>query len=156
MPYFERKPYVSASRAVSPIAPQPDDHPISDIARRVLETERGPRRHLDGPFRCRKSCHPGSTATILLSFEAPEGAASVQMQFEPGDLTNPNGDILPANRISVIPPQIQLEPGEATDVAVAVTIPDLSEPGEYHGRIACTGTDQTSVVVIFEVAGAQT
>ena len=71
-------------------------------------------------------------------------------------MTNPNGDILPANRINVIPPQIQLEPGEATDVAIAVTIPDLSEPGEYHGRIACTGTDQTSVVVIFEVAGAQT
>ncbi|WP_298849953.1 hypothetical protein [uncultured Ruegeria sp.] len=136
--------------------PQLDQQPISDIARRVLDTEQGAQKHLDGPFRCRKTCHSGGTATIVLSLAAPQDATPVQMQFEPGDLTNPNGDILPANRINVIPPQIRLGPGEASDVAVTVTVPDLTEPGEYHGRIACTGTDQTSLVVIFEVAGVQT
>ena len=78
------------------------------------------------------------------------------MQFEPGDLTSPNGDILPANRVNVVPSQIQLAAGETTDVAIVVTVPDLTEPGAYHGRIACTGTEQTSIVVVFEVAGAQT
>ncbi|WP_050603707.1 hypothetical protein [Ruegeria sp. 6PALISEP08] len=156
MPYFERKPYVSPARVISPIAAQPDTQPISDIARRVLETERGSRKHLEGPFTCRKTCHPGGTATILLSFAAPEGAETVEMQFEPGDLTNPDGEILPANRVNVLPPQIRLAAGEVTDVAIVVTVPDLAESGAYHGRIACMGTEQTSIVVVFEVAGTQT
>ncbi|NOD47346.1 MULTISPECIES: hypothetical protein [unclassified Ruegeria] len=156
MPYFERKPYENPSRVISSVASQPDTQSISNIARRVLETERGNQKHLEGPFTCRKICHPGDTATILLSFAAAEGDEPVEMQFEPGDLTNPNGDILPANRVNVIPPQIRLASGEATDVAVVVTVPDLTEPGAYHGRIACTGTEQTSIVVVFEVAGAQT
>lgn len=156
MPYFERKPYVSTPLPVSPIAPQPDAQPISDIARRVLGAERGAQQPLEGPFACRKTCHPGGTATILLSFDAPSGGGPVALQFEPGDLINRNGDTLPANRVNVVPAQIQLNPGESTDVAVIVTVPDLADPGEYHGRIACTGTVQTSIVVMYEVAGAQT
>jgi len=124
---------------------------MSELARRVLETSAGGTQQIDGPFRCRKGCLPGSTGTILLSFTAPAGPTAVEMHFEPGDLTSRDGAVLPADRVNVVPSHVRIEPGEAVDVAINLTAHDLAEPGQYRGRIHCTGAEPTAIVVVFEV-----
>ncbi|MES0862861.1 hypothetical protein ABLN87_10930 [Ruegeria sp. SCPT10] len=151
MPYFERKPYASMIDAVAPTAPVSDQTPISELARRVLDAESGQKLPLDGPFQCRTVCTPGSKGTIVLSVAAPADGETVELRFEPGDLTNEDGAVIPADRLRVDPPAVRLAPGEVGEVRVILTVHDLAEPGRYHGRVHSFGSETSAMVVIFEI-----
>ncbi|SMO80365.1 hypothetical protein [Ruegeria faecimaris] len=151
MPYFERKPFVSALRTATKAVPEQDTLPISQIARGILNAENSTTQQLDGPFHCRKPCRPGETGTILLSFAAPAGADVVDLQFEPGDMISRDGNVLPTDKMSIQPSAVRIPPGQAVDVAVSLTIHDLAEPGQYQGRVYTKGSENTAIVVTFEV-----
>ncbi len=156
MPYFERKPYASMLRAVDPTAPMLDQNPISDLARSVLDAETGQKLPLDGPFQCQETCRPGGTGTIVLSVAAPAGFGAVEMRFEAGDLTNEEGAVIPADRLRVEPATLKLGAGEVADVSVILTVHDLVDPGQYHGRVHCFGSERSAIVVKFDIAARQT
>lgn len=161
MPYFERKPYdemireaaAAPAAAAAGSAAAPGETPIVEIARGILDAEARGRHAVDGPFACAAATPPGGTGTIVLSIAATQAGGPLAMRFEPCGLTGPGGAELGADLLSVAPATLRLRPGEAQDVTVTLSVPDLAAPGRYHGRIDGFGDERTAIVVSFDVAG---
>lgn len=154
MPYFVRKPFEKqlADTNTCVVDNAGDENPFSDLARLVLSTETGKHQTLDGPFRCRRPCSPGSVANLTLSLSADTNGGPVSVELLPGDLHGPQARIIPATSLRVNPDSVLVRPGQSAEIVVSLDAPLGVSPGLYRGRIAGTGSEPTVLIVEFEIA----
>ena len=153
MPYFVRKPFekqlADTNACVADFTS--DEMPFSELARQVLTSEKGMRQTLDGPFRCRRPCGPGSAASLTLSLSADTKGGPVSVDFLPSDLCGPQANIIPATSLRVSPDSVLVQPGQSAEIVVSLDAPPDISPGLYRGKITGTGTEPTVLVVEFEI-----
>ena len=153
MPYFERKPYGIAQAEAAMAQARPEQKPaerMSDVASRVLKSETGGQPEVYGPFRCARTCEPGSQESITLSLSADDDP--MELQFRPEEMRNPEGASISSSQVTVFPDKVSLQAGSDADVKVTLTPPPEAVPGLYSGRILAEGTEPAIFRIEFEVA----
>ena len=148
MPYFERKPY-DAMKAAAALPGPGQAASVVDLAQRVLQSETTDQAPVYGPFRCARTCAPGSQDSLTLSISSLDDAA--ELVLHPGRLEGPGGRKISASHVTISPSTLRLKDGDIADVKVTLSPPPDTAPGLYGGTIEVTGTAPALFRIAFEV-----
>ncbi|MEO6036829.1 MAG: hypothetical protein ABIQ93_00360 [Saprospiraceae bacterium] len=75
----------------------------------------------------------GDTVEVFIALRNEDAAPAMEVAFNKSDLTDPQGNKIPAENMEVHPPLLQLGPGEESEVKITVTVPETCAPGLYSG-----------------------
>jgi hypothetical protein len=102
-------------------------------------------------IRPRATVRPGQRAMISMTVRNSENRA-VRLVPLATDLLGSRGGRIPCSLLELTPSEVNLEPQEQRDLAIATTIPLDVAPGCYSGLLVVRGLDYLRALITIEVA----